>query len=131
MDSQASLKIVGAICVQNELPAGNPPWMAEKIGRFVSDRGNFSFIKDEASKECLIAAFKAVNEAKGWNYLKTFEPPADRGFMFCEPTPELIRINAAIYKYYDDHTGSTYAWTMRCMQFIAKNGWDAFKKKMS
>ena len=98
--------------------------MAENIG-------NFSFIEGEMSKDLLTSAFKAVSEAEGWAYLKTFDPPADKGFMFCEPTPDLIRINTAIRKHYDRHSGGSYAWTMRCMQFIAKNGWEAFKSKMT
>jgi len=30
-------------------------------------------------------------------------------------------------KYYG-HSGVSYAWTMRQMEYIAKNGWDAFAK---
>jgi len=88
-------------------------------------------MKDEMSKSILTSAFKAVSEAEGWEFLKEFNPPDNKGFMFCEPTPELTRINSAIFKHYDGHSGSTYGWTMRCMELIAKNGWEAFKTQMS
>jgi len=129
MASKESLRLIGAICVQNRLPAGDPCWIAEHIGNFATDEGDFSFIVDKTSKTCLYSGYKAVAEVNGWEYLKTFDPP--NGFAFCEPTDELRRINSAISKHYDGHSGSSYNWTMRCMQFIAKNGWYAFKVRMT
>jgi hypothetical protein len=131
MSSKEARRLIGVICVENQLPAGSPPWLAGHIGGYATDVGDFSFIKGKLSRDLLESGYKAVTEADGWKFLKEFTPPADCGFMFCPPTPELTRINTAISKYYDGHSGASYGWTMRCMEMIAKNGWDFFKTRMT
>jgi hypothetical protein len=34
-EHDARLKLIGTICVQNNLPAGDPPWLAREIGEYV------------------------------------------------------------------------------------------------
>ncbi len=58
--------------------------------------------------------------------MKTFETES---FMFGEIPPQLKQINTKILELYSGHSGSSYGWTMRQMQFIAKNGWDAYVKE--
>jgi hypothetical protein len=48
-----------------------------------------------------------------------------QGFMFND-APELREID--LYMKYDGHSGSSYGWTMRNMEHIAKNGWDSYVK---
>lgn len=64
----------------------------------------------------------AVTGAEMWDWLKTYEPEEARGFMFTDH-PNLKKISDRMY---GGHSGSSYGWTMRQLQFIAKNGFDEF-----
>lgn len=55
-----------------------------------------------------------------WDWLRDFTPHANDGFMF-STHPNLTRLTDAMT--YTGHSGSSYAWTMRVMENIAKNGW--------
>ena len=96
----------------------------------IPPRGDFSFIPDDNEREMLSDAFNAVESViGGW---ETFipEPEAGSGFMFSRVSPESIRaqIDAAIMASPsgNNHSGSSYGWTMRQMQGIARLGWDAY-----
>lgn len=74
---------------------------------------------DRAMLQDAYDAVSAVSD--GWEFLRTYEPT--NGFMFSSH-PTLDAINAAMT--YDGHSGASYGWTMRAMEFIAKKGWDAY-----
>lgn len=77
------------------------------------------------------SGFKAVQSVEGaWEYLKTYDPPADQGFMFSVPPPKMEEINVAIDREYGGHSGGSYGHTMRILQFIAQKGWDAYAQWM-
>ena len=79
--------------------------------------GDFSNMK--YSNE-LDDAYKAVTIAEAWDWLKNFDD--SRGFVFCtDPTMTKIYKNIRY-----EHSGSSFAWVMREMQFIAKSGWVAY-----
>ena len=82
--------------------------------------GDFSSFKD---CEMLDTAYKAITLAEGWNFLKMYNT---NSFMFGESPPQLERIDAKIHTLYPGHSGCSYGWTMRQMESIAKNGWDAY-----
>ena len=88
--------------------------------------GSFDFVKsyDQASFE---NAHFAINQCELWEWLRDFDPPRDEGFMFCD-TPELRRITAAMHEHNDiGHSGSSFAFVMRLMQYIATHGFAKFK----
>jgi len=88
--------------------------------------GTFDWMTDRSSAECVESAYKAVSLAEGWDFLKTYKPEAGKGFMFSNPPPKLQQINIKIGELYDGHSGSSYGWTMRQIEDIAKNGWEAW-----
>lgn len=89
--------------------------------------GDFSFIKCKDSREMLTTAYHAISSIiDGWEFLKNYNPPPAEGFMFSEPPQKLNDINKAINNEYDDHTGYTYGWTMRQMEYIVKKGWNSY-----
>lgn len=88
--------------------------------------GTFDWMTDRNSAECVESAYKAVSLAEGWEFLKTYVPTAGKGFMFSTPPPKLQQINIKISELYDGHSGSSYGWTMRQIEDIAKNGWEAW-----
>ena len=73
--------------------------------------------EDDNSRFMVKDAYEATEKAEAWDYLKNFEP--NNGFMFSNDTT-VNKINANIK--YDGHSGSSYGWTMRQIQYIAKNG---------
>jgi hypothetical protein len=73
----------------------------------------------------LADAHQAVIKTNLWDYLRLPSTPGKDGFMFCTDL-ELVKLSHAMK--YDGHSGVSYAWTMRQMEYIAKNGWDAFER---
>jgi hypothetical protein len=82
---------------------------------------NFDFIRDENSREMVEDGYAAVTKAEAWDLMK--EEPGLGGFMYT--TNESYRV---IHKHMDyrGHSGASYGWTMRQLQFIAISGWDAY-----
>ena len=85
---------------------------------------DFSFIADDASRYYVEDGYKAVSAVDGgWAFLKEFIPAANEGFMFSKH-PMLDKINAFLD---DGHSGASYGWTMREMEYIAKHGLESYK----
>ena len=92
--------------------------------------GEFEFVfVNNYSREYLVSAHKIVTRLELWNWLRNFTPKEGNGFMFTQGVPELDRLNEEIYKdpVSSGHSGSSYGITMRNMEYIAKNGYHAFK----
>ena len=84
--------------------------------------GDFSFIKDEMSRTALSDAYTAIQKAEAWDLVAV--GPGDGGFMFGGR-----EIQARLAPFYVDnvgHSGSSYAWTFRSMERLAKVGWAVF-----
>ena len=88
----------------------------------------FGFVKDKQTREFLQSAHRAITVCELWDWLSDYNP-SDGGFMFTR-TPELTRINKQMQK--DEingyHSGSSYAYILRNMHFIAKMGIVEFEK---
>jgi len=79
--------------------------------------GDFSFIRDQLSREMVEDVYQAVQKAEAWNVMK--EEP-ESGYMFSsDPRYKVIQKKME----YLGHSGSSYGWTMRQAQFIAQKGW--------
>jgi hypothetical protein len=72
-------------------------------------------------------ADKAITECGLWDWLRDYNPEEGKGFMFSNH-PNLDRINNAMK--YGGHSGTSYGWTMRNMEYIAKHGWTLFEFKL-
>ena len=92
--------------------------------------GEFDFVKDKSLKEFLKSAHKAMSLCELWDWMRIYTPPPDRGFMWNKP-PELDRIDKQMWKdpINSDHSGSSYGFIMREMEYIAKNGYEKYKYK--
>jgi hypothetical protein len=90
--------------------------------------GEFDFVKDKSTKEFLKSAHKAISLCELWNWMRIYEPPPNEGFMWSK-TPELDKINQQFWKdpINEYHSGSSHAFIMREMEFIAKNGYNNYK----
>jgi hypothetical protein len=82
----------------------------------------------EMTQTMFKAAYDAITLTdEGWTFMKEFNTES---FMFGKTPPQLEQINKNIEKLYPGHSGWSYGYTMRAMQFIAKNGWDAYANAM-
>ena len=91
--------------------------------------GSFDYMNDHIVPY-LVNAHWAITECELWDWLRTYEPPTDKGFMF-STTPERERIDAKMREQYiaSGHSGSSYGFTMRVMEYIAKNGYENYKEE--
>lgn len=65
---------------------------------------------------------RAITECQLWDWVKTFEPKENEGFMFTDH-PNLDKITNNL-KY--GHSGASFAWCVRNMQSIARKGWEQY-----
>jgi hypothetical protein len=86
--------------------------------------GKFEFIEDKHSRYLLINAFEAITETEAW-YFVSLERES---FMF-DNSPKIYDIMNAMERcsYPPGHSGSSFGWTMRQMQFLANHGIQKYK----
>jgi hypothetical protein len=80
------------------------------------------------SKEMVLSAIQAVTMLEKWDALKNYSPLEGRGFMF-DDSDFMKSIQNKILELYSGHSGSSFAWTMRQIESIAKYGVDEYCKK--
>lgn len=82
----------------------------------------FSFITDAFEREALTEAYKAIEQVGAWDFMR--QDPGEGGFMFSQD-PMLKEIDKVMKDV--GHSGSSYGWTMRQMQYVARNGIAAYR----
>jgi hypothetical protein len=84
----------------------------------------FNTISDEHSRFMLKNAHQAISLTESWDFMRTFSEQSS--FMFSN-SPIVSDIMKKMSELgYDGHSGCSFAWTMRQMEFLAKNGKQAF-----
>ena len=74
-------------------------------------------------------AYDAISQCELWDWMGQYNPHANEGFMF-STHPNLAKIQEKMK--HNDHSGTSWAWTMRVMQAIAKaGGWEAYLEKQA
>lgn len=90
--------------------------------------GDFNALKvDDFERTMLEDAYKAVTKSNRWDFLRRSDVPGPKGFMFSS-WPQMKDIDTNME--YQGHSGASYGWTMRQMEFIAKQGWDVYANKV-
>ena len=85
--------------------------------------GKFIYVKDDNKKEMLQNAWTAITQLDLWDYMKR---DTDSYMMSSDKEINIITEKMAELGY-DGHSGASFGWTMREMQFIAQNGLEAYK----
>jgi len=86
--------------------------------------GKFGYIKDESTKIMLVTAWKAITMLELWDFVEE----EDEAYMI-STNPKVFEIYRKIEELgYNGHSGSSFAFIMRIMQYIAKYGEAEFKK---
>ena len=94
--------------------------------------GDFSFWNDTHSKNMVESAWKTLN-TNHIQFLSKYKPNKEQGFLWTpeDDKPEILKeIEHNINISYADHSGFSFAWTMRILQRISTNGWDNFVKEI-
>jgi len=85
----------------------------------------FSFIVDEDSRRYVEDAYQAVTAADAWALMA--QDPGESGFMMSNPnTYAAIHAHMTLLA---EHSGASYGWTMRQIQFIAQHGLEAYRTR--
>jgi hypothetical protein len=88
----------------------------------------FNTIADEHSRFMLKNAHQAITMAEAWQFMRTF---SDQSFMFSS-NPIVSDIMKKMSELgYDGHSGGSFGWTMRQMEFLAKNGKEVYLQKFA
>ena len=80
--------------------------------------GQFLYINDERTRTMLVNCWNAVTETELWDYMKNECPT----YAFSD-APEVNRIHNKMEELgYTGHSGCSFGWTMRQLQYIAQHG---------
>ena len=84
--------------------------------------GDFSFFPNESDRRLSNDLYQAITKAEAWGLMK--QEPGEGGYMFSSGWGEenIHRYMTTLH----EHSGASYGICMRQMQYIAKNGWEAF-----
>ena len=90
------------------------------------DQQDFMNLGYSPSDSIMLAdAHQAITKAGLWDYFALPNTPGKDGFMF-STDKELVHLNKFLK--YDGHSGSSYGWTMRQMEALAKHGLEALRR---
>ena len=92
----------------------------------IPENPDFSFLA-ECDKNMIQSAYNTVSRLNKWDYMRRYNPSIQTGYMF-DRDPTMYEIKSAIDCDYDGHSGSSLGYTMRRIQYIAKNGFEKFKQ---
>ena len=76
----------------------------------------------------LLDAANTITRLELWDWFKNESPPKNSGYAFWDHENK-TKISNGLQN--NDHSGATFAYCMRCMQSIAKYGFENFKTKIN
>lgn len=99
---------------------------------------DLSFLNDSWSEEMILDGMRAIirvsklqeiqtKEINVWKHLSEYSPPSDRGFMFSYGDDRIVTLVGDHME--TGHSGCSMGWTMRQIEFIAKNGLPAYRAR--
>ena len=88
----------------------------------------FEFIIDRNTRQSIQNGYRTITNLELWDWLRQYQVNETNGFMFLN-SPNLDRIIQYMESQPDSvgHSGGSFGFTMRHLQFIAKNGLDEYK----
>lgn len=98
---------------------------------------DLSYFNDKWSEDMVRDGMRAIlranevasiktREINVWKYLSQYSPPDGRGFMFSGGSDDIV--SQVQYHMETGHSGCSMGWTMRHIEFIAKNGLPEHRK---
>ena len=87
---------------------------------------DFSFISSDSSRRMIESGYGAIMRCEGWNILYDF---SGESFMLSSDPQVCQLMNTVSEGYEGCHSGASMGYTMRQLEFIAKNGFAIFKEQ--
>jgi len=89
---------------------------------YFNDKWSEDMVRDGMRSILLVSQLPEVRakEINVWKHLSQYSPPSDRGFMFSYGDDRIVTLVQDNMK--TGHSGCSMGWTMRQIEFIAKNG---------
>ena len=88
----------------------------------------FAFVTNHQVYNYLLSAHQSITECELWDWLRSYEPSS--GFMFdTSAESRLILTQMQKYDVNNSHSGSSYAYILREMQYIAINGYQQYAQE--
>jgi hypothetical protein len=92
---------------------------------------DFDFITNKSTKEFLSSAYDTISRLEKWKILYEYSTDKDFGILLTHQD-EIEQLTDEIEDaYYKKHCGFTIKYTMRIMEYLAKNGIGEFRKLWS
>jgi hypothetical protein len=89
-------------------------------------KGKFLYIKEMHTREMLVNAWNSITQLELWDYMKQ-----DTYSYMMSNDKEIDRITKKMEELgYNCHSGCSFEWTMRQIQYIAQNGEDTYMKQI-
>ena len=85
---------------------------------------NFDFISDTHSRRMISTAYIVVKNMGEWDFIRRYNPTS----YMTDRNERILAISHQIDEKYQGHSGASLSYTLRTIQFIAKNGFEAFKR---
>ena len=94
----------------------------------MNDKWSEDMIKDGMRSILRVGQLPEIRdkEISVWTYLSKYSPPADRGFQFSYGDDRIVTLVGDHMEI--GHSGTSIGWTMRNIEFIAKNGLPAHRE---
>ena len=86
--------------------------------------GKFEYVSNDYERLMLSNAWQAITITENWNFVKQ---PIESFSFSNDPRINIIS-NKMVELGYNGHSGSSFGYTMRAMQYIANNGEEKYKE---
>ena len=95
---------------------------------YMNDSWSEDLIRDGMRSIIRVGQLLEVREKEidVWNYLSKYSPPANRGFIFSYGDDRIVTLVGDHMEV--GHSGCSIGWTMRNIEYIAKNGLPAHRE---
>ena len=101
----------------------------EYYGLHINKSELFNFINDNSTKELLQSAHKAITNCEMWDWIRHNKIGS---FMYDNGTEmKIIRTQMEKDPINRNHSGSSYGWIMREIEYIAKYGYSKYEDDCS
>jgi len=93
----------------------------------IPEHPDLSFL-DQSDRRMIESAYHVMNRLGAWDYMRRYTPTHRLGYSF-DPDLAINRIMNEINHEYGLHSGVSVGYTMRRIEFIAKNGLSFFRQQ--
>jgi hypothetical protein len=96
--------------------------------QIIATEYNFAFITNLQNRAFLVSAFKAITNCELWPWFNDFDSSNNFMFSSCSEI-DLLRAELSKDRINGYHSGASYGFVLRQMEYIAKNGYEKYKSE--